>query len=260
MRMVLLALVGCSASTMHSADLAGVDLAGVDLAGVDLASANDLAASANDLAHTPFHLLSDFNLADGSMWPAPWTILGGVQSATIAGGRGRIVPMTSSYSLGRMGASAAVRDVEVTFNLEFESIGTQGIGFYVRQNGGWLGHTNPTGAGYAIFVEGFRGARMAMWHEIDGSETEIASSAATLTLASNVIYQVRFRVTGANPTRMQARLWPSGQSEPGTWQIDITDSAGPQGAGGFAIDSWSTATSGTLSVGTSVDDVEVTEM
>ncbi len=250
---VFLLVLGCSAPTASSPDLAQAQN---DLAQTQ----NDLAQTQDDLAHAALHFSSNFAGSDGANWPAPWIQLGGAASATIQSGRGRIVPTTSSYSLGRMGVRFSVRDVEVTYNLMFEDAGTQGVGFYVRQNGGWLAHTNPTGSGYGIFVEDFRGPRMAMWRENNGVEMEIPNSAVTLTLASGVSYSVRFRVSGASPTRLQGRLWPTGQAEPSTWQIDLTDDNGPQGAGGIAVDSWSTATTGTLTAGTSIDDVEVNEL
>lgn len=256
MRLFVL-LFSCAASSNPSFDLSSSDLSSSDLSSFDLSSF-DLSSSA-DLA-TSFQLTTDFSGSDGAAWPAPWTVLGGVASATLLGGRGRLIPMTSGYSLARMGAAASVKDAEVTFSLLFEDLATQGIGFYVRQNGGWLANTTPHGQGYALFVEGFRGARMAMWHELDGVEQEIANSATTLTLSSGTLYSARFRVTQeASLTRLQARLWPAAQSEPAAWQIDITDGTAvlQNLSGGFAVDSWSTATSGSLSVGTQVDDIVI---
>jgi len=188
-------------------------------------------------------------------------VLGGVASATLEGNRGRIVPTASSYSLGRMGAALSQMDFEVRFDVDFEDLGTQGVGFYVRQNGGWLQGTATHGRGYAVFVEGFRGARFAMWTEIDGTETEIPGSAATLTLTSNTLYSVRFRVTqaSAGSTRLLGKVWDASQAEPSSFQIDIMDSTAQLQnlSGGVAVDSWSTATSGPISVGTQVDNIEV---
>lgn len=234
---------------------------------VDLASAApDLTSVAPDLA-SPADLQSVFSFsetfpgADGAPWPARWTVLGGVAAQSLQGGRGRLVPMTSLYSLARMGTTEGARDVDVTFQLQFESFATQGVGYYVRQNGGWLRNTATRGQGYAVFVEGFRGSsRMGVWREIDGQEQEIQPYTAFASqLVSNAPYQVRFRVTQATATatRLQARLWPVGQSEPATWQIDTTDaSPGLQNiGGGMAVDSYSSQTTGMISAGTYVDNI-----
>jgi hypothetical protein len=50
-------------------------------------------------------LVEDFAAA-GAAWPAGWTVLGGVASATVDTTRGRLVPAVSGYSLGRMGDGA----------------------------------------------------------------------------------------------------------------------------------------------------------
>src|SRR5262245_25992929 len=52
--------------------------------------------------------------ADGAMWPVGWRPLGGVASATVSGGEGRMVPVVSGYTLGRMGHDlpAGASDVE----------------------------------------------------------------------------------------------------------------------------------------------------
>jgi hypothetical protein len=60
---------------------------------------------------------------------------------------------------------------------------------------------------------------MGVWREVDGQEQEIMPyTAFPAALQSNVLYQVRFRVTQATPTstRLQARLWVAAQSEPAT--------------------------------------------
>jgi hypothetical protein len=209
-----------------------------------------------------FSFTETFAASDGAPWPAAWQPLGGVASATVVGGRGRLAPVASGYSLARMGVSAAQRDFEVTFQLRFEDVATQGIGFYLRQNGHYLQATAAHGSGYAIFVEGFRGSRMGVWREVDGVETEIANfTQFSAPLRSNQTYAARFRVTQASAaaTKLQARLWDAAQPEPSVWQLDVNDAtAGLQGAlGGLAVDSYSSTGSGTIAVGTLVGNILV---
>ena len=242
-------------SGLPAPDLTNIEFGAPDLAMPDLAMPDLLTA---DLL-MPWSFSETFPLADNSPWPARWKVLGGVASSTVQTGRGRIVPRTSNYSLGRLGVADGARDLEVSFTVRFEDVGSQGVGFYVRQNGGWLQGTNPPGQGYAAFLEGFRGPRLGVWREQGGVETEIAFAAVNPPLQSNATYAVRLRVTQAGPmsTRLQARVWVSGAPEPNAWLVDAMDATPvlQNLVGGMAIDSWSTAQVGNLAVGTQVDDI-----
>jgi hypothetical protein len=159
-----------------------------------------------------------------------------------------------------MGTTQGAGDIEVSFQVQFESIATQGVGYYVRQNGGWLRGTALHGQGYAVFVEGFRGSRLGVWKEVDGQEIELMPFTSFGTpLQSNLLYQVRLRVTQAAPslTRLQARLWLAAQAEPATWQIDTTDATPSlqNVSGGMAVDSYSSQTTGTITAATLVDNI-----
>jgi hypothetical protein len=163
-----------------------------------------------------------------------------VATADVAGG----------YSLGRLRAPATAIDVEVQFSFEITaSPANQGVGFYVRQNGGYLQESVPSGQGYAVFVENFRApAGIGVWREIGGVEQEIAPH-ADRPVNPGVVYRVRFRATQetALTTRLQARFWPAAEAEPTDWDVDLTDDAAPlqnQG-GGLAVDSWSSITPST---------------
>lgn len=207
-----------------------------------------------------FSFSEPFAGADTAPWPTRWTVLGGVTAQSQQAGRGRLVPLTSGYSLARMGTTEGASDIEVTFQVQFENIATQGVGYYVRQNGGWLRGTAVHGQGYAVFVEGFRGSRLGVWKEVDGQEIEIMPFTSFGTpLQSNLLYQVRLRVTQAasNLTRLQARLWLAAQAEPTTWQLDTTDATPSlqNVSGGMAVDSYSSQTTGTITAATLVDNI-----
>lgn len=191
----------------------------------------------------------DFEGGDGA-WPAPWTAAGGVASADVVSGRARLVPQVSNYSLARMVLSDDESEVEATFTVTFDDLANQGLGFYVRQNGGYLQQTSPTGQGYAVFIEGFRARPgIGVWREIDGVEQElVVASDPVANMASGVTYQVRFVVTqeNAGETRLQCKIWPATGSEPADWAVDHLDNTGIlQGIGGsFAVDAWNTLTPG----------------
>jgi len=205
-----------------------------------------------------------FTSANGTGWPFPWVVAGNVALADVQSGEARLRPGPTGYSLARMAAPVATRDVDVRFVLRMEDATTQGVGFYVRQNGGYLTESNPDGAGYAVFVEGpFRGkAGVGVWMEVDGSEIERAHSTGVTGPASGSRYAVRFQVFQASvsSTTLRARFWPEGETEPAQWQVAYTDSTPSLQnlVGGLAVDSWSVLLNPTpITAHTFVDDIEV---
>ncbi len=207
----------------------------------------------------------DFSQSEGEGWPEPWVISGGVSRAFVQEGMGCLVPSRSNYSLARMFAPGQAQDVEATFVVQFSDLSTQGVGFYVHANGGYLAQTDPPGAGYAVFVEGFRGLGIGVWREREGSEEDLTITFDdTLALVDNVRYRVRLRVTSyANATDVRARVWPEGSVEPRQWQVQAVDATPSlQGlSGGFAVDSWTTRTPNNPGPdelpATCVDDIEI---
>lgn len=208
-----------------------------------------------------------FTGGDGSPWPSPWIETGNVALADLQSGQARFRPTPSGYSLARLDAAIDTRDVEVFFTVIFEDASTQGVGFYVRQNGGYLDQTAPTGQGYAVFVEGFRGTPgIGVWREVDGHESDIQILFDNaLGFLDNTLYRVRFRVNqvDASTTLLQAKTWPVGQAEPNAWHVSVTDGTPElQGiSGGIALDSWSSIQSpNAITTHTLVDDIVVTHL
>jgi hypothetical protein len=240
--LVLCLLSGCGASGGSDDDVSGPD---AGLSGPDAA---------------PGQLLLVEEFADDGAWPAGWTELGGVSDASVVSGRGRLVPDVSGYSLARMGHDLDAADVEVRFSLAMETPSTSGVGFYVRQSGGYLTQSEPVGGGYAVFVEAFRGPRIGLWRERDGAEEELGFVALDA-VDAGAVYQVRFRcVSDGATTALAAKIWPDGAAEPSGWTVTTSDDlAALQGvSGGVAVDAWSTATpEGGVPSAISVDDVEV---
>ncbi|MEM6994063.1 MAG: hypothetical protein AAF721_26355 [Myxococcota bacterium] len=201
-------------------------------------------------------------VADGEDWPSPWVVTGGTEIADVQGGRGRLRPFTSGYSLSRIVAPMNCTNFEATFTFEFTDGNTQGAGFYVRQNGGHLADSNPAGQGYSAFAEAFRDPiGLGVWREVNGAEENLAP-VVPMTIEANVVYSVRLRVAqvDASTTSLQARMWPAGGEEPGEWQVERTDGTPSlQGVqGGLAIDAWSVLQEGTAS-DMFFDDIVVTE-
>ena len=209
-------------------------------------------------------LTETFAGADGAGWPPAWFVSGGVALADLHSSRARLRPTPTGYSLARMAAAVPTRDVDVVFTLRLESENTQGVGFYVRQNGGHLNTTNPAGQGYAVFVEGsFRGlAGIGVWKEENGNEIQLAHSIGVAGPLVATDYRTRLRVRQINPTttRLEARFWRSDLAEPGIWQVSFDDTTPvlQNLTGGIAIDSWSVLQApNPISTHTFVDDISI---
>jgi hypothetical protein len=194
-------------------------------------------------------------------------VLGNVALADIQQGMARLMPMPTNYSLARMGAPTSTRDVEVRFSLRLEDLATQGVGFYVRQNGGYLTQTTTHGQGYAVFVEGsFRGqSGIGLWKETDGTESQLPLAHASPVITANADYRVRFQVQQTSPTQslLRAKLWLASDAEPAAWQTSVVDATGvlQNISGGIAVDSWSSLTSPTMiSAHTFVDSIELVSL
>jgi gluconolactonase len=164
--------------------------------------------------------------------------------------------------LARLYAPLAETDVEARFTVEFEDIAQQGVGFYVRQNGGYLQQSMPHGQGYGVFVEGFRGFQgIGVWREIDGDEQQLLIDMGQ-TIADGTRYRVRFQVhqIDAASTMLRAKMWPEAAAEPAGWDVEHVDASPElQGvSGGIVADSWSSIISGGPTPDhTLIDDVEI---
>lgn len=211
----------------------------------------------------------DFNVANQN-WQGynQWQTVGSeVALAQINNNQARLIPVASNYSLARITNQINAQDMEVTFSLTFENALTQGVGFYVRGNGGYLQQTNPTGQGYAVFIEKFdpQGAGIGLWYENNGQEISfVRDYNPSYQINDETEYQVRFQVfqESATTTRLRARFWQAGSPEPNAWQVNVLDNFAPlqNTSGDIAVDSWSTQQNGTISAAIRVDNIQVTQL
>jgi len=235
------------------------------LAWAGSASAEAIFANGFERTCGQVSFIDSFNQADGSPWPAPWTSAGGVTTADIQGGRARLRPVPSSYTLARKWAPITTRDVEARLRFSMEQPATQGVALLVRHNGGFLNQTVPAGQGYGVFIEGgLRGLPgIGIWKEENGVEIPLAHSPPAVPGPSaNVSYRVRFRTHQLTPTStlMQAKYWPEANVEPEGWQVIFTDGTPvlQNLSGGIGVDSASSILSpNPVSGHTFVDDIEI---
>ena len=213
-----------------------------------------------------------FTLPDGSSWGGQWQLPGfEIDVQEIIGGQGRLVPLASGYSLARLVHPLSVVNAEAEFTLYFEQATTQGIGFYLRANGGYLDQTTPAGEGYAVFIEKFRQQNgqprpgLGLWYEHAGTESPLLIDFdPAYELNDETPYRVRFQMfqLNATETQLRARLWPATDPEPDVWMVSVVDDYAPlqNTAGELAVDSWSTQQNGSITVGTRVDDVVIRQL
>ncbi|MGJ8663591.1 MAG: SMP-30/gluconolactonase/LRE family protein [Marinicella sp.] len=216
------------------------------------------------------HILFNESFPDGDhgSWGGDWLLPGfEVESEEIVNGQARFRPISSNYSLARIVHPLQVQDVEVNFTLYFEHAETQGIGFYVRSNGGYLNQTFPTGEGYAVFVEKFvsNTPGLGLWYERDGAEISfIRDYSQDYELNDETPYRVKFQVYQLTDTttQLRAKLWALGDSEPADWQVEHIDDYMPlqNTPGHFFLDSWSTQQAGEIIPATRVDDIEIKQL
>lgn len=91
--------------------------------------------------------------------------------------------------------------------------------------------SDTTETGYALVMYG---DELVINRYSSGTNTQLGLT-TTLSISANTKYKLRFRLNG---TSLKGRVWLDGDSEPGTWNVDVTDStisaAGWCGCFGFA--------------------------
>ena len=189
-----------------------------------------------------------FEGPDGALWPLPWTEAGtAVLYATLDHGQGRLVGETGRVA--RMVLPGFTEsDVDVTITVEFDDWQHQGVGLYVRQNGGALQETMPPGQGYAAYVEGGWLQSIGIWRETNGVEELLASADVPGgALEPGVSYRLRLQCVQQGPsTLLRTRLWPLGEPEPEGWQVELLDDTPvlQDTTGSFAVDLYNYAGTG----------------
>lgn len=161
-----------------------------------------------------------------------YTLSGTAADFDVAAGVGTIVAAASSTHSARL-ASVSARDLDVVVQVKADKLGTGEawwVGLLTRDNGTstyyramlWcpIGGVSPA-LSITPVVAGVAGADVGSY-----------GSGALANIVAGTDYLLRVRVTGASPTRVQARWWPASTTEPSTWQVDGYDStSGLQVAG-----------------------------
>jgi len=154
-----------------------------------------------------------------------------------------LMTLAAGRTRGAFLEAISQRDIDITATVANQNTNT-GFGAYVALNA----RKNAT-ASYQARVR-FAGGGQVLLSITRNDNTlgaEVTVPAITWTPGTPV--EVRFRVTGANPTTLQAKVWPSGTPEPTTWLVQRSDSdASLQGNGSIGATSYLTTaqTAGTV--------------
>lgn len=122
-------------------------------------------------------------------------------------------PDSNQYlSINSVDSDADRQDAEVLLKWRRNSVSANKAFAFVRLTGNSSAFSGYRIGGSSSTLQAYRAVSATSW-------TSIASSSATT--SADTDYWVRFRVNG---TAIQVRMWADGGSEPGTWDIDTTDS------------------------------------
>ena len=175
----------------------------------------------------------------GGIWTA---MFGSSSAASVDGSTGKITlnPGNTRY-MALQGVSLKDTEASVQFSLSAPPAqGNSYVGISSRQNA-----TQKYDA--------------SVWMRNDGSVWLLAEQSGTLltskilngvTWTNGEVFNLRTRVTGSNPTTIEAKVWKEGSVEPTSWQLTTTDSTtGLQGEGYASL---SLARSGSATQATTV--------
>ncbi|VAW94865.1 hypothetical protein MNBD_GAMMA22-1661 [hydrothermal vent metagenome] len=213
-----------------------------------------------------------FTGTNNDAWPNSWTTVssGATLSVDIQNNRGRLQSNAYDNSLRTsaltrvINNSVNLKNSDVVFTVEFENFANQGIGFYARQNGGYLTALATNGQGYGVYWQGNTTPEFDIRYELNGVESVIAAVGDPLgvgqVVLDNTAYKIRFKITQINAnsnTELSAKVWLASDSEPATWNIKTSSSInGLQDiSGGFAVDAFNYSGITTGSDSIYIDDI-----
>jgi len=208
-----------------------------------------------------------FTGANGSNWPSEWIpVAASTVNADIQNNSGRLQANAPPIVARLVSTTLNMTNFEAKIIIRFEDFANQGIGFYGRQNGGYLMSSVPNGQGYGLFTEGdvnFDPANIGIWEEINGIETRITGKDGPLVpggLLNNTNYCVRYRVEqlDATQTQLRARIWLQTGTEPSAWDVELISTTAQlqNQAGGFAVDIYNYSGSGSIYF----ENIEITDL
>lgn len=183
----------------------------------------------------------------------------GLQSGFSVNGSAGLITVPAGGNYSAQITTLQYTDVEMFYKVRFSQAATGGT------PDGYV--SSP----FLRYVDGANNYRIEFRFRDNGSVaigatkevTDILTSLGTqelggITFSANTDYFIRARVTGTNPTTLQANIWPDGMSEPSSWQFERTDSeAILQAPGGFGVRTRIPSQSTNAPVTSTIDDLTI---
>lgn len=166
-----------------------------------------------------------------------WTEEGIVGGTDYSVSAGTITGNSSNQECLTNDTAGSTADGEIVFKAKVGSISTtHHLGILRQSDSG----SQTTLAGYLVAL---RSTGLRVSYKNSGGAVTTVTTATISTRSNDTYYWIRFRVNSSGPTSVKARIWADGDSEPGTWDVDATDSSGPTGSGklGFVLGIGATA-------------------
>lgn len=162
---------------------------------------------------------------------------GGQAAFDVAGGVGTIAMSAGQFRLAHLPAIDST-DVDAVVRLEWDQAAAG-----ATCNGALVARrrtVDVTTYWYQCIVRNDTTGHVRLrWQTLAGSTATNLGSDYTHTAGpytAGTKYWLRIRVTGTGTTRLRARIWNDGSSEPSTWHLDITDTTTQlQGSGNVGI-------------------------
>lgn len=170
----------------------------------------------------------------------------------VGGGAGRIV-MAAPRAGSTIATALTSSSTDLRASLAFDRVPVGGS-IFVSLAGRRVG-VNEYRAKVRVLLGGV--IEVSLVRTSNGAETTIVTAPATgVRIAAGQRLQVRFRVTGTSPTRLQVKVWPFGAAEPASWNANVTDAtAGLQSGGGIGLFTYVGSTVTNTPIVLSVDDL-----
>jgi hypothetical protein len=172
-------------------------------------------------------------------------------------GSGRIVNSTTNSTRAAYLQGISARDINATFRVRKDKsvAGGAPIAYFIARR---VGATTE----YRARLRWSTNGQLLLMAEryVNGTQTLLGSErvATGLTDSAQASVRVRIQVVGSNPTTIRIRAWADGQSEPGTWQYNATDStASLQNAGAIGLQTYLATTATNAPLTFSFDDLVV---
>ena len=150
-----------------------------------------------------------------------WTTTAGV--ASVASGGGVLSLARASSAAGARLPGAAGPTTVTTVSTSFDKLANGGGATQLVR-----GRIAPSGDEYRLKLQYSAGGAMTarLTRSVAGAETVVAGPVTVPgTVRAGTVVVSRFAVSGSSPTRLEAKIWVSGTTEPAGWTIVATDTA-----------------------------------